>query len=181
VKYNQILTDEDSNKWTLVKYLDFTDFLHFVNGWDADEDTAITQYTYTDENSGDEFSLKCQNNQFPSYYTTPNDYTLLFDAYESDEDTSLQASKTQCYGMLAPTFTLSNSFTPDLDHRQFAMLLNEAKAQCFSDLKQQINARAEKKSRRNWIQSQKKKRNVPYGSDAQYNSTTQNYPNYGRK
>lgn len=181
VKYNQIATGDTSVKWTPVKYLDWTDFLYFVNGWDADNDTTIDQYTYTDERSGDTFTLKCQNDNQPVHYSTPNDYTIVFDAYDSDEDDFLESAKTMCFGMLAPDFTLSNSFTPDLDHRQFAVLLNEAKAQCFADLKQQVNARAEKKARRNWISSQKKKRNVPYGNDYYYNSSTQNYPNYGRK
>ncbi len=51
-------------------------------------------------------------------------------------DTTLQTSKTLCYGQIIPTFTLEDSFIPDLDDTQFPLLLNEAKAIAFVELKQ---------------------------------------------
>ena len=117
------------------------------------------------------------NDRFPTCYTTVDDFTLLFDAYNSDEDSTLQKSKTLCFGKLSPTFTLTDSFTPDLDAELFSLLLNEAKAQAFAELKQQQNPIAEGRSRRLWIQSLKNRQAVP----DPYSRYKDHYPNYGRK
>lgn len=177
VKYNN---DDDTTNpaFVAVRFWPFNTFLEYVNSWDLDADLDVQSYTYTDAASGDTTTLKCRQDAFPRYYTTPNDRTILFDSFDEDEDAFLQSSKTQCYGQLAPTWTHSNTFTPDLDHKQFSLLLNESKGQCFIDFKQQTNARAEAKARRNWINTQKKKQNIGYPNDQM---TFKNYPNYGRK
>jgi hypothetical protein len=177
IKYNNVTDDDDDPKWLPVTFMPVRDFVEMVNTWDTDEDDNTQTYTYTGNDSADEITLKCRQDQMPRFYTTVDDKDLIFDGFDEDEDANLQESKTMCYGMIAPTFTLSDSFTPDLDHAQFNMLLNEAKAQCFADLKQTINARAERKSRNNWINSQKKKQNIGYPNDNQANK----YPSYGRK
>jgi hypothetical protein len=69
-------------------------------------------------------------------------------------------------------WTVADGFTPDLDARQFTLLLNEAKAQAFIELKQQANPKAEKRARRGWIQAQRTKKNI---DRATY------YNGYGRK
>jgi hypothetical protein len=177
IKYNN--DDGTTNPdWKEVKFLPFKTFVEFVTTPDLDSDTNTQSYVYTDANSGDTTTLKCRQDAMPRYYTTPDDSALLFDAFDEDEDTFLTAVKTMCYGQISQTWTHSNSFTPDLDHKQFSLLLNEAKAQCFVDLKQQVNTRAERKARNNWINTQKKKQNIGYPNDQMY---FKNYPNYGRK
>ncbi len=84
----------------------------------------------------------------------------------------LQKSKVQCYGEIVPSWTHSNTFTPNLDAKHFTLLLNEAKAQAFIELKQQANPKAEKRARRGWIQAQRTKKSI--GPDARYTA-------YGRK
>jgi hypothetical protein len=181
IKYNNIADDATDPVYLEVDFMPFKRFVEYVNSWDIDDDDNVQTYTLTGSNSADTTTLKCRQDAMPRWWTTPDDYQILFDGFDEDEDANLQASKTMCYGLIAPTFTLSNSFTPDLDHAGFNMLLNEAKAQCFADLKQSVNPRAERKARRNWIETQKKKRNLGYPNERSYNSNHQTYPNYGRK
>lgn len=115
------------------------------------------------------------NDAAPTWYTTPDDYSLLFNSYDSDVETYLRASKTRAYGLVDPTFTFSDSFVPDLDARQFPLLFNEAKALCFAELKQTQNAKAENRARKLLISNQRTKYRV--GKVPAYDSV----PDYGRK
>jgi hypothetical protein len=110
----------------------------------------------------------------PEYWTCWNDDTILFDSYDATVDTTLQKVKTLCGGEKGVVFTLSDSFTPDLDDSQFAMLLNESKALAWAELKQTVHAKAERNSRNLQISALKNKRAV--GGRNQVQS-----PNYGRK
>jgi hypothetical protein len=143
IKYDEKVDTETDVKYREIQYLPPKSFIDQVLMLNS-ENTDVTQYTFT--TNSETFSLKAKTNSAPSFYTSFDDGKILFDSYDSDEDSHLQSSKTLCYGLVTPTFTLEDSFTPDLDHRQFAYLLNEAKAQAWSDLKQQINNRAEKTS-----------------------------------
>lgn len=176
VKYNQLETGDTSVVYTPVYFLPFPEFLNMVGGLDADDDSTVEQFSYT--TNSQTFTLKYRNDRFPSWFTTPNDDDLIFDAVHTTYDTILQSSKTMGYGLLAPTFTQSDSFEAPLDHSQFSLLLNEAKSQAFVELKQTPNPKAEQKARRNLIASQKKKQNVGYPDNQNYYNR---YPNYGRK
>lgn len=175
IKYNTILTGDTDNTYEPVNYLPINHFLDHVLSISSD-DADVDQFNITVGSAT--FSFKVMTNRAPIYYTSYDDYNILFDAYNSDEDAYLQASKTMCYGTTLPTFTFSDSSTPDLDAKAFSYLLNEAKAQCWADLKQQVNPRAENKARQNKIDSQKKKQNIGYPDNQNYYSR---YPNYGRK
>mgnify|MGYP000149502562 CR=1 FL=1 len=55
----------------------------------------------------------------PSFYTSFDDEHIVMDSYKSSVETTLQNSKTQAYGVVYPTFTISDTFTPDLDDTLF--------------------------------------------------------------
>lgn len=170
IKYNNFETDEGRDKYVDVFYMELQDFLTRSYALDSTQDN-VESCTITTR-STDSFVLLYENNAFPRYYTTYDDNTVLFDGYMATEDSFLQKTKTQCYGQIIPTWTQSDSFTPDLDAKQFTLLLNEAKAQAFIELKQAPNPKAEKRARRGWIQAQRTKDNV---------QRHENYKAYGRK
>lgn len=175
VKYDWIATGETDHRYEHVHYLPLRQFLDQSLNLSSDDD-GVSQFSITIDSSI--FYFKCHNNREPAFYTSYDDYKILFDAFNNTEDAFLQSSKSMCYGSLIPTFSFTDAFVPDLDAKQFSYLLNEAKAQCWADLKQQINSRAENKSRQNKIDSQKKKQNVGYPDNQNYYTR---YPNYGRK
>lgn len=175
IKYDNKLTSETGKKFRDLQYWPLADFLsamYSLNGGDSNVQT----FTLT-TNGSDSMDILCRKDLFPSRWTTYNDNTIIFDAYLQSEDAYLQKTKTQAWGGTVPTWTHTDNFTPDLDPKQFTLLFNEAKGQAFIELKQTVNAKAEKRARRGWIRSQGDKRALP----GQTYGELHNRPNYGRK
>jgi hypothetical protein len=124
---------------------------------------------------GTSFLFKYYNDRWPSIWSSPDDVTILFDAVYLSNENTLTASRTWCYGTLEPTFTMGDTFVPQLDARQFQLLLQASKAQAFIELKQVANAKAEKKERRNTILVQRTK----YNTDKR--TALQKWTGFGRK
>ena len=108
----------------------------------------------------------------PTYFTSFDDEYLVFDSYDIDVDSTLQTSKTQCQGKVRTSFSLVDTFIPDLPVQMFSYLLNESKSTCFLVLKQSANQKAEQHSisqrRRMSQEAWRVKKGITY-------------PNYGRK
>ena len=175
IKYNQVLTSEGETApiYVDVKPMELSAFLRMMYQLDTD-DTDVDTESITI--NGGTMDIVYYTDRFPSYWTCFDDKTILFDAYNSDEDSNLVANKTLCYGRLEPTFTLTDSFTPELNSRDFSLLKAEVKSQAFEDLKQMQNTVALRKARQGWVSGQKYKRAVQ-GPWDDYTSL----PNYGRK
>jgi hypothetical protein len=170
VKYDYYTTADPLHNFMDVFYLDLHEFLTRQYRLNPSDDNVETCNLTT--RSSDSLVLNYRNDAHPKYYTTFDDNTVLFDSYDSDEDAFLQKTKTQCFGSIIPGWTHSDAFTPDLDAKQFTLLLNEAKGQAFVELKQAANPKAEKRARRGWIQAQRTKNNIVKKT---------NYSGYGRK
>lgn len=121
--------------------------------------TGVDSLTYTQ--NGQTFTHWYYTDRMPTKYTSTDNYTLLFDAYKSTVDTTLQQSKSQCHGVVYPTWSMTDSFTPDLGPTQFSFLVNRAKVRAFAELKQAPNQEAIAEARRQKIIVQKRKRTVP--------------------
>jgi len=147
VNYNKKKITDTREKWEPVKYLYPDEFLRMTNGYNTDSaDTEeITDY------SGVKFLIK--TDKAPQYYTSFDDENFVFDSYDSDIDTTLQATKTQVVAYVFPTFTFSDDFTPDLPIEMFPAFLAECKSVCFAQIKQTPDAKSEQQSRRgmNWL------------------------------
>jgi hypothetical protein len=157
IKYDNKATADTYKDYREVKYLNFPDFMdrqYGLNGLSS----GVGQMSYT--NNSETFEVMYMDDRHPMYYTTMDQYTILFDAYNSDEDTTLQKSKTMAYGAVYPTFTLSNSFTADLDPQLFRLWINTAKNRAWVDLKQAQNADIARMQRDQKIISQKRKRRI---------------------
>lgn len=137
-----------------LRYAPLIDFLDYVNGLDEDQSWVNIQ---TVDFDGQDFTIKYRNDVSPTYWTSPDDHTILMDSYDSTYETTLTASRTYAYGNTVPVFLMEDDFVPDLDPRHFQLLLNAAKAQAFGELKQTSNTQAEKKERRNRILAYKTK------------------------
>lgn len=175
IKYDNKLAAETPTEYVQVNFLPLDDFLNRQLGQDSDA-TDIARFDYTI--GSDIFPVVHLTSRAPSFYTTYNDSTLIFDSYNSDEETFLRKTKTMCYGLKESSWTHSNSAVPNLDHKLHNLLFQEAKAQCFNELKQVDNLRVEKKARRGWQTLYKEKHDVK-GQDPYWDKTK--LPNYGRR
>lgn len=166
VKYNTRKSTDTRDYYTTIKYKtpeEFVDYLALRNSADSDI-TVVTDYSST--------PLNIYTNKAPEYWTSFDDNYIVFDSYLSDVDTTLQTSKTQCYGRRYPTFTMSDTFTADLPVQMFSYFLNESKSTCFLRLKQVGDQKSEQHS-----VTQRRR----MSQDAWKTAKGIKYPNYGRK
>lgn len=87
-------------------------------------------------------------NQDPQYWTSYDDQYIIFDGYNKSVDDTLQSSKSIAYGIERVSWTHLDTFIPPIPEKFFPTLLAEAKSQAFVNLKQQANAREERKATR---------------------------------
>lgn len=130
-------------------------FFERMNGIDS-ADSNVYRYDYL-VGTGD-FDVRGYNDKDPSFYTTTDaGRTLIFDNYQVSQGTTLIATRTKCYGQFVPAFTRDDDWVAEFEPKQFSLFFNEAKAQCFLELKQVQNAKAEQRARRGWTQAGRKK------------------------
>jgi len=150
IKYNKETVTEPQDVFTYITILPLSQYLELTHQLNID-DTAVDSMTL----DGNLFYFK--NDAGPCYCTIVNDRFIVFDSYDQGVDTTLQSSKTMCFGQVLPAFELVDLFVPELDDQQFPLLLNEAKALAFFELKQQPHEKAEQESRRQWRTLQRTK------------------------
>jgi hypothetical protein len=166
IKYDCKKDGETRNRYTTIDYKTPEEFLDIVyRRLSTDSNILVV----TDATG---VKLNIHNDRPPQCFTSFDDNTLVFDAYDSDVESTLMNSKTQCFGKRSVAFTLSDSFTPDLPVQMFSYLLNEAKSTSFLILKQMPNPKAEQ------IATSQKRKMSQEAWKIQNGIT---YPNYGRK
>lgn len=95
-----------------------------------------------------ETSLVIKTDRMPTYYTSFDDEHIVMDSYDSTVDNILAASKTKAFGTKFPSFTISDSFEPDLDDVMLPYLLAESKSACMSLFKAGSDPKVEQAARR---------------------------------
>ena len=147
IRYNKVKLGETRAKFVEIDYLEPDAFLIYTNDRNNDSDNTDVVVDY----SG--VSLLIKNDAAPQYWTSFDDEKLVFDSYDSAVDSTLQSSKTQAMAYISPTFSVSDTFVPDLPVEAFPMLIAEAKSACFARLKQAPDAKSEQQATRqkNWM------------------------------
>jgi len=111
----------------------------------------------------------------PSYWTSFDDDYVWFDSRDEDEDDTLQESKAVAYLLTTPTWSVEDTFIPQLPEKMFPYLLADAKATCFVNFKQTANAKEDRKSQRLRVRMQNEAWKNEKG-ESMYDSNV----NYGR-
>ncbi len=156
--------------------LPFTQFFEYISSFNPEDDTVDT-FTFSDSYNTltKNFTFNFKNNTQPTYATTIGNKYVIFDSFDATQDSTLQSSKTIVQGTIVPRFLLEDNFIPALEDDVFPLLINEAKALAFYELKQQPHVKAEQEIKRQWssLQRNKNKDGVPTAFDA--------LPNFGRR
>lgn len=173
VDYNTIADGETAPNWKRLTFLPVDEFLRQQYALSLDDDN-VEEMTVLSGTAT--ISFLYRTDKAPQYYTTFDDSTIIFDSHDIVVDTTLQGTKTQCYGKLDQTFTLSDSFVPFVDRDMSTLLLNEAKILAFAELKQISHDVARQWANRGWVKSQKSARGIN-----QDRNELDRAPNYGRK
>lgn len=152
IKYNKETTSDP--RYDIVRPTSLEEFLSLTKTMDPTDTNVDTMNIAV---NGETITFKFYNDRYPQFFTVLDEDKIIFNAYDSDVENTLTESRSLGSGQIIPTFTMSDSFVPDLDPRQFQLLLNEAKSQAFVELKQTTNVKAEQKARRNFIKATKDK------------------------
>lgn len=163
VKYNKVSTTETVQNFEEIKYLPNKEFLEYVSAFNESDDNVAT-YTLTYGTM--HFDLMYKTDVNPTYYTTFDQRTIVFDSLDTAVETTLQSSKTFCYGKKDYVFVQDDTFVPFTEKKYESLLFNTAKATAFAELKQMTNMKAEKTERRARIKTQSSKYAVPHGQSA---------------
>ena len=119
--YN-VSTDVDVLNYKQVKYLPPLDFIAQTLHSSTATSIIVEGYNNT--------KMPVKNKEFPSYFTSFDNKYVVFDAYNSDYDTVLQASKTRFLGSQEKVFLQEDDFVipiPNhLSETYLDMFLNEA-------------------------------------------------------
>jgi len=166
INYNKSKVGETRKVYQPVRYIEPDDFLRVTNRRNNDESNidVITDPT------GVELLIK--NDVAPTYYTSFDDDSLVFDSYDNSVDSTLQQSKVQAQAYVMPVWTHDDSFIPDLPAEAFTALLEESKSRAMLKLKQVQDIKAEQESTRQQRWLSRKAWRVGGGIQ---------YPNYGRR
>lgn len=165
INYNKKKQGETRIRYEEVKYSEPDAFLRRMNNMNSDSDTV----DLVEDTTG--VSLLIQNNKAPSYFTSFDDKNIVFDSYDSTEDSTLVSNKIQAMAYMTPSWSMSDEFIPDLPAEAFPALLAEAKSRSFLRINQQADQKAEQESVRQQRWLSQKNRRVNGGIQ---------YPDYGR-
>lgn len=130
LKYNVKDTSDGKDEWREVKYFTPEEFIKIVlgrNNTDPNVQSVV---------DGDGYYFYIFNDRHPSMWTSFDDRTIIFDAYKSSLDTTLQNSKTLCYGYEYPSFNLEDDAVPVIPDHLRQLLLREAIDYCTAIYKQ---------------------------------------------
>lgn len=171
IKYDNKASTDTYSDYKFVQFMPFPEFIDFQHGLAGNANVAEMVISQNSES----FPVLYSTDAPPTYYTRTDDNQIIFNSYDNSLESTLQKSKTMVHGWTYPSWTMENTFTPDLEPAQFAYYINKAKARAFYELKQQVNQEAAGEARRQKITLQKKKFTMPQ------EAAIMQAPRYGRK
>jgi hypothetical protein len=166
INYDVALSTDNKKVYREIKYKQPDEFLRLTNH----RDSSQTRVDVVTDATGIE--LLINNDEPPTYYTSFDDETLVFDSYDVDVDDTLQASKVQSLAYVAPSWNHNDNHLPDLPLDNEPELLAESKVKCSWYINQEQDLKAEQEAQKLSAWSARKNRRIAGGV---------RYPNYGRR
>lgn len=167
VNYNKAKASDGERRLIReVKYIEQDDFLRVCNNRDntqANYLTVIDPLSLT--------NLTIRTDTAPSYFTTFDDKTLIFDSFDRSVEDTLQKSKVQVYAYTIPPWEHTDDAIPDLPDMAFTLLIEESKSKAALRISQQPDQKAEQEAQRQNKWLARKDKRVGGGIK---------FPNYGR-
>lgn len=142
LKYDTSIDSSTEPVYTTISYLTPDIFINLVTSR-RDIDNNIE---YIEDPSG--VKLPILNNIHPTYYTSFDNETIVFDSYDITQDTQLQNSKTLAYMEQVHDFQFTNDYKISLPEHVLSLFYNEAKSNCFVTIKQVSNPKVDQQSQR---------------------------------
>lgn len=161
-----------------IKIIPVQDFIVMVNSFNpAEMDINTFQFQTLQNDSGlpMSFQFYYKNDLQPQYCCIIADKYVIFDAYDSTQDSTLQTSKTMAYGWVYPPFVMSDTWVAPFEDQVFPLFVNDAKSLAFFELKQMPHQKADKETNQQRTAWQK------FKATANRPTYFGELPNYGRR
>lgn len=173
LKYNVANTDDTTDNFRLLQYIPIDDFFDIIHQLKT-VDTNVVSFNL--DLNGDSITLYCRDDIAPTYFSTFDDSTIIFDSYDATMDTTLQKTKTLGYGAKSEIFTMTDDFIAPFDEQTFALYYNECKALAWAEMKETLHQKAE-------LAIKRQRRSIQKNKDAFATKRTlfDRLPNYGRR
>lgn len=166
IRYNIRRSSDTADNWAIVHQLDPADFI---------EHTLKQREQSVASVVGSGVSVYIGTDAPPQYWTTFDGNELVFDSYDTGVDSTVQSSKTNCYGQGRPTLVKDDSTPIPLPPRQIILLQNEARKAAFDLFKDGIPLSVMQAANQSRVRSQRT-RDVD-----RMNRERPNLPDYGRR
>lgn len=166
IKYDTRSEVADDPNLELISFLDPSSFLRTVQGRNKSDSNIVTS-------SIGNVELYLYSDRAPTYWTSFDDNLLVFDAYNSTLEVTMQTSNSVLFGDEDPDLVVLDGTLINLPPKLMPLLLNEAKATSFAYFKDQPNYKVETRARRARNSAQRNKQLTGYVSQI-------NYSSYGR-
>lgn len=164
IQYNVATSDEAATvRYANIQYLDPYEFLNLM----AMRTDALTGAQVIEDASG--FKYVALNNKAPEYCTSFDQEYLVFDSYDSEEDTTLQQSKSLIHFTDEEVFLLQNDFEIPIPSNLSSLYQDMVVAEASTQLRQEPAQEVQRRARAALIRMQQKNtvgnqgRKVSYG------------------
>lgn len=134
----------DNGNFEVIEYLSPQNFLIETKNRDTSQ-SNIESVTLNDGVTTGVF-----NDRAPKYYTSFDEDTIVFDAYDVGNEAAITGANSAILATIKPTFTQSDAFIATLPERMFTLFLHESKSTCWLQLKQEGNPKSEQIARRQY-------------------------------
>lgn len=163
IEYN--ISTGSTQDWRNLYYVEPERFLDRALDSDGSSSVSVTDVRST-------VRFLVFNERMPTYWTSFDDEHVVMDGFKSTVESTLQSSKTRMMASVIPSFSLSDSYVPDIDDQFHPLLLGEAKSMALSLFNEGTDPKVEQANRRlkNYLQN-----------DTNRTSMGNRRPNYGRK
>jgi hypothetical protein len=141
-----------------VPMLPVEDFFGMIDQFNPSESNVGSyQLVVIDDatNVAQNFTIYYKNDRQPSYCTVLSNEFVIFDSYDSTQDSTLQSSKSLAYAWSIPFWTMADTFIPNINEQHFPLMLSDAKSLAFTEIKQMPHQKAEDEVARQLVSLQK--------------------------
>ena len=146
--------DFDNSDFVLLEYVSPAEFVQRTKNRDT------TQSNIVSVTISDGVTTGVYNDRVPTFYTSFDEETLAFDAYDSANEALLQGSNSAILAQIRPAFTESDSFVAGFPQRMFSLYLHEAMSLAWIELKQEAHPKAEQIASREYKKLKQLERRV---------------------
>lgn len=144
IRYDVTKTADVNTKFKKLIHLSNEEFINITD----QNNSSNTNITSVRAKSDDTMNILVRNDLEPTYWTSFDNEFITLDSYNNAEETTVSGTKSKTMAFMTPTWSVTNTFVPDLEERWFPTLLAEVKRVSHLYYKQQPSVVDEINSRR---------------------------------